>query len=357
MDYRERNRRLRTELERRRLDALLVTHLPNVRYLCGFTGSSGVLIAGTAKSVFITDGRYTEQSAKEVQDARIVIGKRAALAEAAKQIARMRLASVGIEAEQMTVAARSTLKKLVPRTRLRDTINLVAGLRMVKDASEADAIREAVLLGASLFDQILPQIRPGMAESTIAGEMELAARRAGAEGMSFPTIVAGGTRSALPHGRASAEPLPQRGFVVLDWGAILRGYCSDETRTVHLGKPDAQARAMYNAVRDAQSAAIDAVRAGRRVGDVDRAARKPLEKAGFGQYFTHSTGHGVGLEIHEAPRIARNQQEPLEAGMVVTVEPGIYIPGVGGVRIEDMVRVTADGCDVLTPTTKELIVV
>jgi Xaa-Pro aminopeptidase len=173
--------------------------------------------------------------------------------------------------------------------------------------------------------------------------------------MSFETIVVAGPRSAMPHGRASAAAIPARGFVVLDFGVILHGYCSDMTRTVHMGKVSAAARRMYQAVREAQESAVAAVRAGASSGQVDRAARNTLRRAGFARYFTHSTGHGVGLEIHEPPRIARGQRERLRAGMVITVEPGVYVPGEGGVRIEDMVVVTDSGCDVLTPAPKDLI--
>jgi Xaa-Pro aminopeptidase len=212
-----------------------------------------------------------------------------------------------------------------------------------------------VLLGASLFDAAVKAIRPGVKETDVAGEMEHEARRKGAEGMSFDTIVAAGPRSAFPHGRASSETIPAGAFVILDWGAILDGYCSDQTRTVYVGAPGNEERRMYDAVREAQQAALEAVRPGARTGDVDRAARRVLERAGYGRYFTHSTGHGVGLEIHEAPRVARAQKEELRPGMVITIEPGIYVAGKGGIRIEDMVRVTESGCEVLTPTTKELI--
>jgi Xaa-Pro aminopeptidase len=356
MDYSTRQKELRRELTMRGLDALLVTHLPNVSYLCGFSGSTGVLIAGAKRSLFITDGRYTAQAREEVRDARVIIGKRAALNEAANQIARLKLLNVAVEADRLTVSAHAAVKKQLPeKARLRNTMGIVDRLRTVKDAEEIARIRAAVLLSANVFDSILGRLRPGVTESEIAGEMEFAMRRAGAQGASFPTIVAGGVRSALPHGRASDAALPQRGLVVLDHGAILSGYCSDQTRTVHLGKPDAQARRMYGVVRDAQQAAVAAVRAGRSVGEVDRAARSRIARAGFGRFFTHSTGHGVGLEIHEAPRIAARQTEKLAPGMVITIEPGIYVPGVGGVRIEDMVVVTEDGCEVLTPTTRELI--
>lgn len=228
---------------------------------------------------------------------------------------------------------------------------------MVKDAEELNLIRNAVTLGAKLFDQALETIRPGVAEVEIAAGMEFAAHQAGADGMSFPTIIAAGKRSALPHGRASQAPIPSQGFVVCDFGVILAGYCSDQTRTVHVGRPERSSIRMYEAVRRAQQAAIEAVKPGRSVGEVDRAARNLLKKEGFGRYFTHSTGHGVGLEIHEAPRVAKGQKEKLLPGMVITIEPGVYVPGEGGVRIEDIVVVTELGCEVLTPTGKELITV
>ncbi len=187
--------------------------------------------------------------------------------------------------------------------------------------------------------------------------MEYFARKAGAESMSFSTIIASGERSALPHGRATDAPIRSGGFVVCDFGVILAGYCSDMTRTVYVGRPTAEARRVYEAVREAQQAAVAAVRPGTSVGEVDGAARKLLRKVGLAKYFTHSTGHGVGLEIHEAPRVAAGQTDVLEPGMVITIEPGVYIPGKWGVRIEDMVAVTETGCEVLTPTSKELIAV
>jgi Xaa-Pro aminopeptidase len=193
-------------------------------------------------------------------------------------------------------------------------------------------------------------------ETEVAAELEYAARRSGAEGMSFETIVASGPRSALPHGVATMARIPERGFVVLDYGVILDGYCSDMTRTVHVGRPSSEARRMYNAVLESQLAGIEAVGVGALAGDVDYACRNVLRGAKLDRYFTHSTGHGVGLEIHENPRLARNQETPLAAGMVVTIEPGVYVEGKGGIRIEDMVAVTEEGCDVLTPVSKELII-
>lgn len=228
---------------------------------------------------------------------------------------------------------------------------------MVKDEREISCIRAAVLLGDKVFRTAARAIRPGATETLIAGKMEYAARENGAEGMSFSTIIASGTRSALPHGQASQARVTARGFVVCDFGVILAGYCSDETRTVHVGRVSADARAVYEAVKDAQQAATEAVVPEKTAGEIDRAARQVLKKAGFSRYFTHSTGHGVGLEIHEAPRVAAGQDEVLRPGMVITIEPGVYIPGKMGVRIEDMVLVTKHGREVLTPTQKELMIV
>jgi Xaa-Pro aminopeptidase len=230
-------------------------------------------------------------------------------------------------------------------------------LRLIKDGDELVKLRDAAALGAKLYKDIKPTLRAGVKESDIAAELEYCARRSGAEAMSFETIVAGGARSALPHGRASEQVIPARGFVILDFGVILSGYCSDLTRTVHVGAADPQAKKRYAAVLKAQMAAIEAVRPGVSVSAVDAAARHVLEREQLAQFFTHSTGHGLGLEIHEPPRIAKGQRQRLRPGMVITIEPGVYVAGEGGVRIEDMVLVTQSGCEVLTAAPKEFSVV
>ena len=358
MDYKGRLQRVRESAVRHEIAALLVTHLPNIRYLCGFTGSAGILLLNSRNALFFTDGRYKEQAREEVQGARVLIASKAPLAAVADWLTRVRGGSnlvIGIEAEHMSVAARNRLAKTLGKNfRLKEAPPLVERARLVKDAAELTLIRNAVNLGASLFDIVKSRIRPGITESEIAAEMEHAARRSGADAMSFETIIAGGKRSALPHGRASNSPIPKRGFVVCDFGVILKGYCSDMTRTLYMGRPSGEARGFYQAVLDAQQAAAEAVASGVTVGQVDQSARKVLKKAGLGSYFTHSTGHGVGLEIHEAPRVAAGQPDVLQPGMVITIEPGAYLPGKWGVRIEDMVVVTEKGCEVLTPTSKEL---
>jgi len=359
MDYRVRQRRLVQEVESKRLAALLVTHLPNVRYLCGFTGSAGVLLVTARGSTLFTDGRYTVQAREEVQGARVVIARKAALAAAAEHLAQRGgrgAIPVGIEAAHLTLATHALLRKHSgKRARLRATSGMVEQLRQVKDSEELKLMRAAARLSATLFDQVIQHVRPGVREAEIAAELEFAARRAGAQGMSFPTIVAAGQRSALPHAHASTHQVPRRGFVVFDFGVILDGYCSDMTRTVHVGSPDARSRALYEAVLEAQAAGVQAVRAQAAAGEVDRAARSVLRRHTLALYFTHSTGHGVGLEIYEGPRLAKGQAEKLQNGMVVTVEPGVYIPGRGGVRIEDMVLVRDDGPELLTTASKELL--
>jgi Xaa-Pro aminopeptidase len=366
MNFLQRQRKLREQLATTRFDALLISHPHNIRYLCGFTGSAGFLLIEESGSVFFTDVRYDTQGREEVKGAKVVIARKAVLSAVAEWIGSHRRRSkgwtIGIESEHMTVAERTRLADLLPRgRRLREASAMVERARMVKDADELQKIRAAVQLGASLFDRALGVLRPGVKETDVAAEMEYAARQAGAEEMSFPTIIASGARSALPHGRASERVIARGGFVVCDFGVILGGYCSDQTRTVWMGAASGaapkEARNAYESVREAQQAAIAIVRPGISVAEVDEAARKVLRRAGLGRYFTHSTGHGVGLEIHELPRIAARQEEILRPGMVITIEPGVYFPGKWGVRIEDMVVVGETSCEVLTPTSKDFLVV
>jgi len=362
MDLQARQKKLREHLATTRFDGLLVRHLPNIRYLCGFTGSAGLLLVEEAGSVFFTDVRYDTQAHEEVNGAKVVVARKAPLAALGdflgKRRKRARGLTIGLESEYCTVSEKKRLGQSTPSgVRLKDAPSIVERFRMVKDQHEIALIKDAVGLGAEIFNRGLEVLRSGVKEVEVAAEMELAARRGGAEEMSFPTIIASGARSALPHGRASKQPIPSGAFVVCDFGVILSGYCSDQTRTVWVGSVPKDARRSYEAVREAQQAAIDAVRPGIAVGEVDAAARKVLKKAGLGRYFTHSTGHGVGLEIHESPRVAGGQREALLPGMVITIEPGVYFPGKWGVRIEDMVAVTGGGCEVLTPTSKELLAV
>lgn len=359
MNHGVRLQRLQQRLSEQRLDVLLVSHLPNIRYLCGFTGSAGLLLVTDTDKILFTDGRYTLQARDEAKSVKVKIVKKSALLAASDWLLQHKaLRRIGIEAAHITIAERAVLSKALGRSfTLIAATPIVEALRMIKDAEEISRIRSACQLGVKLFDTITANLKAGIPESRVAGELEFAARKSGVDQMSFPTIIAGGERSALPHGRASAAPIPARGFVVCDFGVILAGYCSDMTRTVHMGTPTFKARATYEGVRQAQQAALETVKPGVTVGEVDHAARKLLYNRKLGKFFTHSTGHGVGLEIHEAPRIAAAQNEVLQPGMVVTIEPGVYLPGKWGVRIEDSVVVTETGCDILTACPKDLLTI
>ncbi len=352
---------LRRRLKHAGLSGLVVTHLPDLRYLCGFTGSNGALAVTRLQARFFTDGRYRTQSAEEVKAAEIEIASGPATVAAVQWIAaQAKVDSVGFDPAVTTVAELARWKTALP-ARLRRSLltplpaSLVEPLRNVKDEDELELTRQAALAGCRLFDHMLDFLRPGIPEVEVAAELEHQARLLGAEGMSFETIVASGARSALPHGHATANPLPRRGFLTMDFGIILKGYCSDMTRTVFLGRPTAEERSVYEAVLEAQETAVRAVMAGARCGDVDEAARGVLRGRGLAEAFTHSTGHGVGLEIHETPRIGAGQTGRLLPGMVITIEPGVYFPGRFGIRIEDMVAVTRTGSEILTPSPKALI--
>jgi Xaa-Pro aminopeptidase len=352
---------LRRKLTRAGLPGLVVTHLPDLRYLCGFTGSSAALAITSRAARLFTDGRYAAQAGEEVKAARFEIVSGSPSVSAVQWLAAQPGVEVaGFDPAWTTVAELARWKAALP-SRLRRAFltalpaPMVEPLRRVKDEDELALMIEAALAGCRVFDLMLGFVRPGIRETEVAAEIEHQARLMGAEAMSFETIVASGVRSALPHGRATSAPLPRRGFLTLDFGIILGGYCSDMTRTVYLGKPKPDERNTYNAVLEAQEAAVAAVGSGVSCGEVDEAARAVLRREGLAEAFSHSTGHGVGLEIHEPPRIGAGQPARLMPGMVVTIEPGVYLAGQFGIRIEDMVVVTATGGRVLTPAPKALI--
>jgi len=352
---------LRRKLTRGDLPGLLITHPPDIRYLCGFTGSSAALAVTRRTARLFTDGRYTAQAAEEVQAAEVeIVSGSPAVAAVQWLAAQAQVNAAGFDPTRTTVAELGRWKLELPSRLRRGFLQaapapLVEILRCVKDEDELAVMAEAALLGCRLFELILGFMRPGIAEIEVAAELEHKARMLGAEGMSFETIVASGLRSAMPHGHATAAPLPRRGFVTLDFGIILKGYCSDMTRTVFLGKPRPRERDAYHAVLEAQETAVAAVTSGVSCAEVDEAARSVLRREGLAEAFTHSTGHGVGLEIHEPPRVGAGQGTRLVPGMVVTIEPGIYLTGQFGIRIEDMVAVTRTGGEVLTPAPKALI--
>ena len=359
MDYRARRHQAYEQATALGVQASLITNSPDVRYLTGFSGSNAAVVLTSRATTLFTDGRYTTQAKQETRGVRIVIAKKSALVEACAATATPSIKACGFDADRTTVSQLDAMRRAIPASRRRTffvkTPPLVARLRETKDPDEQAKIRRAAQLGCRLFENLLPHIQPGMRETEVAAHLEHSARTSGASAMSFSTIVAAGPRSALPHGEASTARIPAHGFVVLDFGVILDGYCSDMTRTVHVGRVQKNEQAAYEAVLEAQESAVAAVRAGVSCGDVDEAARSVLRRRKLARYFTHSTGHGVGIEIHEGPRIAAQQKQRLELGMIITIEPGIYIGGKFGIRIEDMVRVTEKGSEILTPATKALI--
>ena len=340
---------------------MLVTHLPDVRYLCGFTGSSAALGVTRRAARLFTDGRYRAQAGEEVKVAKVEIVSGAPAVAAVQWLsAQPGTENAGFDPGHTTVAELNRWKTgLASGLRRKFLVPLEEPLidtqRMVKDDDELVLMREAALMGCKLFDHVLTFVRPGLREIDVAAELEHQARVLGAEGMSFETIVASGPRSAMPHGRATTARLPRRGFLTLDFGVILNGYCSDMTRTIHFGAPTPKERTAYESVLEAQQAAVAAVASGISCGEVDEAARSVLRNAGLADAFSHSTGHGVGLEIHEPPRVGTGQTTRLLPGMIVTVEPGIYLSGEFGIRIEDMVAVTRTGSEILTPSPKALV--
>ena len=356
MNFSQRKRRAAAAAKTANVDGMLVTHLPDVRYLSGFTGSNAALALAGGRAVLFTDGRYTGQAKAEAVGTRVVIATKPAAAAACEWMEVAKVRRCGFDAAHTTVAGLESMRKAVSSRVRRGMFvpvgSLVARMREVKDASEIAKLRAAARVGCELFEGILTYLEAGLTEAEVAATLEYAARLADAQGMSFDTIVASGERSALPHGRATSAKLPKRGFVTLDFGVILDGYCSDMTRTVHMGKAMPGERDVYDSVLEAQEAAVAAVAPGVTAGEVDEAARSVLRRVKLDKYFSHSTGHGVGLEIHEGPRLATKQKQVLEEGMVITIEPGVYMPGRFGLRIEDMVLVTAKGGEVLTPSVK-----
>jgi len=361
VDYPRRIGLLRRRLTKAGLHGLLVTHLPDLRYLSGFTGSSAALAVTRRSARLFTDGRYVAQAAEEVSAAEVqIVSSSPSVAAVQWLAAQSGVEFAGFDSTKTTVANLARFKAALPARLRRNFLSalaspLVEPLRMVKDEDELAVMQEAALIGCKLFDHILGFIQPGLRELEVAAELEHQARLLGAEGMSFETIVAAGARSAMPHGRATAAKLARRGFIVMDFGIIHKGYCSDMTRTVHLGPPTSKERAVYDAVLEAQEAGVAAVTAGASCAEVDEAARSVLRIAGLAEAFSHSTGHGVGLEIHESPRIGAGETTRLQAGMVITIEPGVYLADRFGIRIEDMVAVTRSGGQVLTPSPKALI--
>jgi Xaa-Pro aminopeptidase len=340
-----------------KIDALLVSALPNIRYLSGFTGDKGLLLVTPESQTLFTDPRFTIQASQECTCAIKIAPRGPVDPYAVEAIRRKKLKRVGFEATRMIYDVHRRLKEALPLgVTLKPIGPVIEQLRMIKSKEEIAHIRLSVQTNSQAFEKTVQSIRPGVSESHIAAELEFQMRRLGAEKPAFETIVAGGPRSALPHAQPGDRKVGVDELLLIDMGACQNGYMSDMTRMLFFGKLSRRIRDMYQSVLKAQLAAIAAVREGITSGQVDQHARQVMESEGLGKAFVHSTGHGLGLEIHEPPRVGRRDKTRLQAGMVITIEPGAYIRDFGGIRIEDTVLVTKNGCEILTPTSKELMV-
>lgn len=354
--YAKRLHALRGRLENAGVEALLVTHPPNWFYLIGFTGEAGALLVGRRSAILATDGRFAAQARSEVRGAQVTTSQGSVFKTVVVWLGQQSINRVAFDPSRLTVSQLHAVRRSagagvawVPLA------GVVEGLRSVKNASEIAQMRRAALLSSEVMENAVVSLKPGVRECEVAAEVEYQMRLRGANGPAFETIVASGLRSALPHARPTAKHLRKNELVVLDLGAILGGYCSDLTRTVFLGRLPARIRRWFLAVREAQAAALKAAQAGAVCGEVDAAARGVLAGCGLEKHFIHGTGHGLGLEVHERPRLARGQKETLQAGHVVTIEPGVYVEGVGGIRIEDEVVIHSRGNEVLTRVSRDLI--
>lgn len=347
--------KVQSKFDENRINSFLVTAPASLRYLTGFSGTSGVAVVRDDGAVFITDFRYREQAEGEVNGFRIEIAEDEPLFELGSLSVIKRGDRLGFEAENLSVYQYRRLEDLHPDVEFVPVEGLMKSILIVKEPSEVDSIRRAVEISGLVFDETLGSIRPGVSEREIAAEIVYKLKRRGSEGIPFDPIVASGERAAMPHARVSDKLIQLGDLVVMDFGAIVDGYASDMTRTVVMGRPSQKQGEIYGLVARAQQVAIDHARAGISCSRLDGKAREVIAEAGYGPNFGHSLGHGIGLEVHQNPRISAKNQQLLQPGMVVTIEPGIYIPGWGGVRIEDVVLICEEGCEVLTSASKGLI--
>jgi Xaa-Pro aminopeptidase len=335
-------------------EAFLATALPNVRYLTGFTGSNGAMLITPLRAILFTDPRYAAQSAQQA-DCDIRIAKGPLAKDIASKVKRLNLRSLAIELNRLSFEDHRQLVELLPGVSLKPVGGLVETLRMVKSPEEVGVVRASVKLNSAALEQALRHFKAGMSENDLAAEIDYRMRLLGADGHAFDTIVASGKRSALPHAHPTAHPVERNELLLIDMGSMVAGYASDMTRTYVVGRVGTKIRRIYQAVLESQLTALALLKPGVSCAKVDRAVRNVLRGYGFDKLFMHSTGHGLGLEIHERPRIGRKEAVKLEAGMTITIEPGVYEQSLGGVRIEDTVLITERGCEVLTPTGKDLV--
>ena len=355
-EHAERLERLRRRLGGR---SMYVSALPNIRYLTGFTGSAGHLLVTPDETVLYTDGRYRSQAAQQTSGIDLSISLVDPRQDLIEGVKRRGIRRLDFETDDVDYAKYAYIAAEIPSCQLIPVESEVERLRLCKSASEIEAIRRSITVNSQAFDEVCQRVEGDWTEIRLAAELEFSMRRLGAEGASFPTIVASAAHGALPHAEPRAVEIGRNALVVVDQGAIVDGYCSDMTRMIALGQPNATQTKLFQAVLDAQAAAIDAIRPGVECRTVDSKARQVLKKTTIDgtrldKAFTHSTGHGLGLEIHEGPRISPRRRQRLKAGMVITVEPGAYLSGFAGARIEDVVVVTDDGCEVLTPAPRGL---
>lgn len=354
-EFQQRCQDVAARLPELKADCLLVSSAANVRYLSGFDGSNGLILLTPRETHFFTDPRYAIAAGAKVA-AKVHVVKGPLTNAAAAMVKRKHLKKIAFESAATTFDAYTHLLSQLPLgASVVPARKIIEERRMIKSNAEIATIRESVLINSEAYQRVLGRVRPGVREIDIAAEIEFQMKMLGAEKPSFDTIVAAGPRTALPHAHPTDYLLAGNELLLIDMGASLRGYSSDMTRTAHLGKVPRRVQDLYRAVLEAQLAGIDAVREGTTAGQVDAVTRKVLKKHKLDKAFVHSTGHGLGLEIHEMPRLGKKDPTTLKAGMAVTIEPGVYIEGVGGIRIEDTVLVTRTGCEVLTPTSKEFV--
>lgn len=342
-------------LKKEQLDGFLITSDWNRRYISGFTGTAGMALITQEQAFFITDFRYVEQARAQCKHYQVIQQEKHGFLEAAKLAKQNKWKKFAFEKEHVTVASLEVMQQTIP-VQLIGAANVIERMRSTKDSSEIQIIKEAAQIADQAFSYILSQIQAGMTELEISHMLDFYMRKLGATGTSFDTIVASGVRSSLPHGIASEKKIEQGDFVTLDFGAYYKGYCSDITRTFAIGEPHPKLVEIYEITLEAQKRGIACLKPGMKAKVVDEVTRSYITEKGYGAYFGHSTGHGIGLEIHENPTLSYTSEQILEPGMVITIEPGIYIPRLGGVRIEDDVLITADGYEVLTHSQKDLII-
>ncbi|WP_257348072.1 M24 family metallopeptidase [Pseudalkalibacillus decolorationis] len=348
--------RLRSEFNEQNIDGILITSTSNRRYISQFTGSSGVVLISGTEAKLITDFRYMDQATEQAKEFDIVQHTASIPSEVAKQAKLMGIGKLGFEQDNLTYAVHQTYEQAIDGI-LVPTSGIIERIRLIKDEGELQVLKDAAQLADQTFEHIISFIKPGLREIDVSNELEFFMRKNGATSSSFDIIVASGIRSSLPHGVASNKIIEQGDMVTLDFGALYNGYCSDITRTVAIGEPKEQLKDIYQIVLDAQLKGLEGLKPGITGKQADALTRDYIKEKGYGEQFGHSTGHGIGLDVHEGPGLSGKVDTRLESGMVVTVEPGIYVSGLGGVRIEDDVVLTENGNERLTKSTKELLII